>query len=138
MKCVAELMNMRIEAEREWERNKILAEKELITDTFDFCENVIGPKLASLAKERKDIVATFEFGFSYDIYNNLILSPLKRDRHTYANGCSSWVCDYDIRCCKAFFEEYLTQHCFKIEWIESMYMCYGCGALRSKTLKVSI
>ena len=138
MKCVAELINMKIEAEREWERNKILAEKQLITDTFDFCENVIGPKLESLAKERKQIVATFEFGIGYDVYNNLILSPLKKDKCTYANGTASWSRDTSICCSEKFFEEYLTQHCFKVEWLEDWYMSYGCGSLKSVVLKVSI
>lgn len=140
MKCLFELTEMRAKARKEWEQEKANAEKNILADTINFCENVISPRLEAIAKRPNGggIYANFELGIGYDAYGNLILNPLVQEKTTYANGDASFCRDTGKCLSEAILEEYLTRHCLTVKWYDSWYKSYGCGSLKSKILYVSV
>jgi hypothetical protein len=144
MKCALELSVIKEKAEKQYSFEQMLLDEQckikhidIVADTIEFCENVIGPALEECALNRKTPVFTMRGNFKKDRVGNLIFYPLVRNG-SYANGTPSEMMDetrpYDMFTIKNYLENY----CFTVSWKDEWYKRYNFGDIKGVKLTVTI
>lgn len=145
MKCALEIVamkelaetNYRIEQERLDEECRI-KHMSIIEDTFNYCEEVIGPKLEKCALNREVPKFILEGVIEKDRVGNKIFYPLVAERQKYANGDRSYCPCYSKSIDVVSLINYLKNYCFTVKFEESTYKRYGWGECHSHLLTVTI
>ncbi len=143
MKCAAELIAIKKQAEYEHQmemRRKDdecrARQAELKIIAINYCEEYIGNKLETLAKENKSmivridgIVRTDRLGKEY--FYRLIETP-----NSYANGNSSFDPDMSNPLDLSAIVEYLDKFCIKVTSRVQYYDRYGWGSIEGLELEI--
>lgn len=116
MKCAMELIKIKEEAEKEYEiyLDELCkkAHLEAIEDTIKWCENTIGPKLESNAKNRLKIEFEMRGQLKKDRLGNSIFYPLEEGYHKITAFRY-----YDV----ITLTNYLSQFCYKVDFSHEWY-----------------
>jgi hypothetical protein len=145
MKCALEIVamkelaetNYRIEQERLDEECRI-KHMSIIEDTFNYCEEVIGPKLEKCALDREVPRFTLRGIIKTDRVGNKIFHPLVVESKKYANGDYSYCPSYSKSIDVKSLINYLKNYCFTVKFEEITYKKYGCGECDGYLLTVTI
>lgn len=146
MKCVAEIMMIKNEAERERKAeeerlNQIAHEKreQNILKTIEYCETTINDFFVASAK-RGEENPKFEIrGAIYEDRNNFeYFCPLKEVKSKYVNLRTEHRPDREMQFDFVTLIEYLSQFCYTIEIIEDSYWRFGWGCLAAKKIIISL
>ena len=140
MKCAKELVEMKLAKCNDWQNKKILKEKQIFTDTIDFCEKTVNDAMIKDAENiNKNFIGVyFKLVEATDKFKHKVLHPIKRESVSYADGTPSYCIDYSKSFSKEVFEEYLSQHCFKVNWSNTAFKSYGVGWMNAIELAITI
>lgn len=144
MKCMAEILAIRLEAEMEYQaEQKRLDEEanlkllERIEKTIQFCETTINKHFEEQAKRR---VTNFYYDtkcvVEKDRLGNKQIILLDIDSVRYANGDISKSPSATKRYDYETLINYLAQFCYKVEFTDSSYKTYGSGSHKCLILTV--
>lgn len=138
MKCMAEILLIREDAERKYQEEQRRLDKEAevkylkrIENTIEFCETTLNDSFENQAKHRyNNFYYNMNCVIEKDRLGNKQIIPLEKDGE-YANGdisrCPSNTIKYDYNT----LINYLAQFCYQVEFTESSYKRYGSGSHKS-------
>ena len=147
MKCVAEIMMIKNEAEREEEKRKIKQKEtdkrlkqERIKNTIFYCETVINDYFVENAKKRRLNPFCIRGVIDKDSNYEKLFRPLEEVSSQYSDhrkehrisGVEKDSLDLET------LVDYLSQFCYKIEIKESYYFVYGYGGQSAIDVSISI
>lgn len=145
MKCAIELIEMKAEATRIWEKEEAIkdmaaAKKYLVTcaNTIDFCETFINDTLVNCAKTRKPLEVFIKIKDDTDRLNNKLFYLITADGDKYADGTLSYSVNKRKVYSLEVLEEYLKQHCIKLERLYDQYKSYGIGVIDCYAFRIYI
>jgi hypothetical protein len=136
MKCALELMAVKAKAELEWEMEQKRLDEEcrkeqenLITRTFNYCENVIGVELEKQASKMLMPKFQVELVERKDRLGRVRVHPLKMTSYQYARSTGKVSREPDMKISYDLntMREYLEKHCLTVSIDDSRYSCYGDG-----------
>ena len=144
MKCMAEILAMRLEAEAEYQaEQKRLDEEakvkylERIEKTIEFCETTVNNHFEDAARRR---VTNFYYDINCviekDRLGNKQIILLKIDDIRYANGNPSRSPSKTKRYDYDTLINYLAQFCYKVEFSDASYQTYGSGSHQSTMITI--
>lgn len=145
MKCALELTAMKVVANEQYTFEQMLLDEkcklehaQIVAASIDFCETVIGPALEERALDRLPICYSLRGDTRKDRLGNFLISPLVRQKRSYANGHPSEYADFSQTYDVFTIKDYLEKHCLKVKLQDEWYKRYGFGDLRGVKLTVTV
>jgi hypothetical protein len=138
MNCAIEILAIDTVAKVEKEAKMIAAKEKRREATINFCETVINDALVEKAKRGLAYLGVrIEFGYITDLDGYRAISPLVRDKYTYANGKESYRVKGAVSLDLDIMKEYLENHCYKMTSNTMYYNTYGYGQSTGIYINVS-
>lgn len=147
MKCVAEIMMIKNEAEREEEKRKMKQKEtdkrlkqERIKNTILYCETVINDYFVANAKKRLLNPFCIRGVQELDSNGEKVFRPLKKVPSSYSDHKEEHrINDIEEKSLDlGTLVDYLSQFCYKIKIEEGYYFIYGYGSHTSIDISISV
>ena len=139
MKCAKELVEMNVNASREWEAGRLLALALATEKAIEYCDTVVNDALEALAQSTKPVELRYSerLALAENDYGQVVFQRLHDDGSMYADGDHSFTPDGAPMLVDVLVS-YLEQHCFEVEITDSAYRHYGAGSCSCKLLIVRV
>lgn len=134
MKCANEIVEIRSNANAAYEANekaRLIAEYvKACANSVTLCEGAISEKLEEAANTHGEnsVSVYIPVETYHDRMGNELFEPVIENKHSYANGDSSWDPNGTVHSYAAL-EEYLGRFCYNVEIHRRTFVrkCWGCG-----------